>query len=54
MMYFLWISSKMLALMTACRSVSMWSNVKYISRSFSARTTCHPSEFVTELLLRIY
>lgn len=38
-MYDLWISSSMLARMTACRSVSMYSKIRYMSRSFSALIT---------------
>ncbi len=38
-MYCLWTSSRILALMTAWRSVSMYSNMRYRSRSFSAFRT---------------
>jgi hypothetical protein len=40
MIYFLWISARIPALITACKSVSIWSNVRYISLSFSALITC--------------
>ena len=39
MMYCLCTSSRMLALMTAWRSVSMYSKIKYRSLSFSALST---------------